>query len=127
MKNKMTIFLRNTIAALTVLSAGMNLMAQSTAVTRTGSLNITKEIKPPVLDIVDLKLEDPSGNNAIDADETCRILLTVRNDGYGDGMGLRGEIKARGTVQGLSYHTCGRDSDNRVPDKSGHEHGRRKG
>ena len=83
MKNKMTIFLRNTIAALTVLSAGMNLMAQSTAVTRTGSLNITKEIKPPVLDIVDLKLEDPSGNNAIDADETCRILLTVRNDGYG--------------------------------------------
>ena len=102
MKNKMTIFLRNTIAALTVLSAGMNLMAQSTAVTRTGSLSITKEVKPPVFEVVGLELEDPSGNNAIDADETCNILLTVRNNGYGDGIGLRGEIKAKGTVQGLS-------------------------
>ena len=104
MKNKMTIFLRNTIAALTVLSAGMNLMAQSTAVTRTGSLSITKEVKPPVFEVVGLELEDPSGNNAIDADETCNILLTVRNNGYGDGIGLRGEIKAKGTVQGLSYY-----------------------
>ena len=100
----MTIFLRNTIAALTVLSAGMNLMAQSTAVTRTGSLSITKEVKPPVFEVVGLELEDPSGNNAIDADETCNILLTVRNNGYGDGIGLRGEIKAKGTVQGLSYY-----------------------
>ena len=105
MKNKMTIFLRNTIAALTVLSAGMNLMAQSTAVTRTGSLSITKEVKPPVFEVVGLELEDPSGNNAIDADETCNILLTVRNNGYGDGIGLRGEIKAKGTVQGLSYYS----------------------
>ena len=101
----MTIFLRNTIAALTVLSAGMNLMAQSTAVTRTGSLSITKEVKPPVFEVVGLELEDPSGNNAIDADETCNILLTVRNNGYGDGIGLRGEIKAKGTVQGLSYYS----------------------
>ena len=105
MKNKMTIFLRNTIAALTVLSAGMNLMAQSTAVTRTGSLSITKEVKPPVFEVVGLELEDPSGNNTIDADETCNILLTVRNNGYGDGIGLRGEIKAKGTVQGLSYYS----------------------
>ena len=103
MRTRLTPILRHIITIAAVLLTGLDMMAQSTAVTRTGSLNITKEIKPPVLDIVDLKLEDPSGNNAIDADETCRILLTVRNDGYGDGMGLRGEIKARGTVQGLTY------------------------
>lgn len=105
MRTRLTPILRHIITIAAVLLTGLDMMAQSTAVTRTGSLNITKEIKPPVLDIVDLKLEDPSGNNAIDADETCRILLTVRNDGYGDGMGLRGEIKARGTVQGLSYYS----------------------
>ena len=105
MRTRLTPILRHIITIAAVLLTGLDMMAQSTAVTRTGSLNITKEIKPPVLDIVDLKLEDPSGNNAIDADETCRILLTVRNDGYGDGMGLRGEIKAIGTVQGLSYYS----------------------
>ncbi|HIZ85594.1 MAG TPA: caspase family protein [Candidatus Coprenecus stercoravium] len=126
MLNRLGIILRLT-AALTaaVLSSGQSLMAQSTAFTRTGSLYIVKEVKPPILEIVDLRLEEPSGNNAIDADETCNIILTVRNNGYGDGIGLRGEIKARGTVQGLSYHDksiptirVGQTSDIKFPVKA---------
>lgn len=78
--------------------------AQSETVTRKGSLNITKEVRPPVLKITDIMLEDPSGNNAIDADETCYIALTVRNDGFGDGTGLKGEITGTGSTAGLQFH-----------------------
>lgn len=95
------------IAVAILCLAGYRGMAQSETVTRTGSLNISEEVRPPVLRITDIRLEDPSGNNAIDAGESCCIVMTVRNEGFGDGIGLRGVVSGSGSVQGLEYSDIG--------------------
>ncbi|MCK9302590.1 MAG: caspase family protein [Bacteroidales bacterium] len=78
--------------------------SQSEALTPAGSLNITKEVKPPILNLVSaVSFVEPSGNNAIDADERCKIIFTVKNSGMGDGIGLSGKINATGSTAGLSY------------------------
>lgn len=92
------------LAAVMLCLGNFLLTAQSETVTRTGELNIVKEVRPPVLKVLDFRLEDPSGNNAIDAEETCSIVMTVRNEGFGDGTGLRGMIRGSGSVHGLKYH-----------------------
>ena len=79
--------------------------AQQEAVTRKKSLNIVKEIKPPVINFVEgsMKLIDPSDNNAIDAQESCRISFKINNTGRGDGLGCVARVKATGSTTGLSY------------------------
>lgn len=81
----------------------MDTMAQSSAVTPIKSVSVTKEICPPIFEVRNFWLEDPSGNNAIDANETCYIILTVCNTGDGDGQGLKGVIKGKGDIQGLTF------------------------
>lgn len=95
---------RTALIAVSILCLGNCLLrAQSETVTGTGSLNISEEIRPPVLRITDIRFEDPSGNNAFDAGETCWITMSVRNEGFGDGVGLKGVIRGSGSVSGLSY------------------------
>jgi len=69
------------------------------------NFSITKEVKPPILNIVEgsIQFAEPSGNDIIDAGETCRILFTVENTGLGDGKGLTLNVKATRTAQGLSF------------------------
>ena len=64
-------------------------------VSNTISVNIQKEVKPAILEIVEgsIRFVDPSGNNAIDANETCRILFAVKNTGVGDGYNCVARIK----------------------------------
>lgn len=82
------------------------LFAQSEAVTPAGSLNITKEVKPPIFELVEtVAFIDPSGNNVIDANETCKIVMKVKNIGLGDGFGLKGKISATGATAGISFNT----------------------
>lgn len=88
---------------LTMLLSLNFLHAQNKVVTKVGSLNIAKEVKPPVLTVTDISFEDATGNNAIDANEFCNILLSLRNDGFGDGMGLKGTIKASGATSGITF------------------------
>ena len=79
-------------------------VAQSN-VSNTISVNIQKEVKPAILEIVEgsVRFVDPSGNNAIDANETCRILFSVKNTGVGDGYNCVAKIKGIGSTTGVSF------------------------
>lgn len=78
-------------------------LAQSEAVTQVGSINIVKEIKPPILKMQgQVALVEPSGNRAIDAGEQCTLRLTVKNTGLGDGYGLKARIRTKNTVPGVT-------------------------
>lgn len=61
---------------------------------------IAKEIKPPVLriDRSSVVFKETSGNNAIDANEACRIAFEVTNTGTGEGY----SCVARTTATGMS-------------------------
>ncbi|NQV02074.1 MAG: caspase family protein [Bacteroidia bacterium] len=69
------------------------------------SFSITKEVKPPILNIVDgsVRFVEPGGNDIIDAGEMCRILFSLENTGYGVGNGLTLNVNANGDVQGISF------------------------
>lgn len=87
-------------------SLSMMAMAQSSAVSKIGSLNVQKEIKPAILNLVEgsVHFEDATANNAIDANETCYISLKVRNDGKGDGLGCKARLKMTGSTAGITYN-----------------------
>lgn len=69
------------------------------------SFYIAKEVKPPILNIdkASVHFFDPSGNNAIDANENCMIRFQIKNSGKGDGMGCYAKLSAIGTTDGLNY------------------------
>jgi hypothetical protein len=69
------------------------------------SFSITKEVKPPILAIVEgsVRFIEPGGNDVIDAGETSYIRFSVANTGYGDGTGLKLQVKAMGAIQGISF------------------------
>ena len=83
---------------------GALVWAQSN-VSNTISVNIQKEVKPAILEIVEgsVRFVDPSGNNAIDANETCRILFAVKNTGVGDGYNCVARIKGVGSTIGVTF------------------------
>ena len=80
-------------------------MAQAKGYSKPISVNIAKEIKPAILNIVSGSLEfvDKSGNNAIDANETCYIRFKITNSGMGEGIGCQAKIRATGSTSGISY------------------------
>ena len=84
---------------------GVLVWAQSN-VSNTISVNIQKEVKPAILEIVEgsVRFVEPSGNNAIDANETCRILFSVKNIGVGDGYNCVARIKGIGSTIGVSFN-----------------------
>ena len=86
--------------------AVLSLWSQSQSVTKVGSLNIKKEVKPAILNIVpnSIRFVDATGNNAIDANETCKILFKVCNDGTGDGMGCKVKISSTGSTTGININ-----------------------
>ncbi len=78
--------------------------AQSEGASSKGSLNIVKEIKPPVFQVIgNVSFEDMTSDNALDANEECFVTMTVKNVGMGDGYSLTGVIKAEGSTQGISF------------------------
>lgn len=89
----------------TLLLLSVSLLAQSYAVSRRGSLNIVKEIKPAILEIVPNSVEfiDKSGNYAIDALEYCVLKFKVHNSGLGEAYGCEVKISSQGSNKGLTY------------------------
>lgn len=78
--------------------------AQVDGISPMGSLNIAKEVKPPILQLVEpLRFIEPSGNNAIDANETGSIIMKIKNTGTGDGINMTAQISATGSTNGLKY------------------------
>lgn len=74
-------------------------------VSKPKNFSIAKEVKPPVLNIdrMSMFFEDPSGNNAIDANESCKIRFDVYNSGSGDGVGCMAKVTARGASDAISF------------------------
>lgn len=68
------------------------------------SFNITKEPpKPPILVISNLQFVDVNNNNCIDANENCKILFTLTNEGFGEGNGLNVSLKQTSNISGLNF------------------------
>lgn len=77
--------------------------AQTTAISPSIQVKIVKEFIPANINIVDGSLQfiDYSGNNAIDANETCYIRFKVSNTGKGPGEGCRAKIQMNGTTSAI--------------------------
>ncbi len=89
---------------LTILSFAVVVMADNETTTRMGSVNIVKEIKPAILDIVPKSIQfvDATGNHAIDASEKSKLIFQVANHGTGDGYGCVARVTATGATAGIS-------------------------
>lgn len=83
----------------------ISLLCRASNVSPIMSFNIQKEIKPPILHIVDgsVILIEPSGNNAIDANENCKLQFKVSNTGLGDAMNCVAKVNLVGNTSGLDY------------------------
>lgn len=84
----------------------INILAQSIeAISPSYKFNITKEVKPPILSVVEgsLKFTDANANNAIDANENCKIGFTIINNGFGEGYDLKLLTSATGSAQGINF------------------------
>ena len=90
---------------LCVLAISMSGIAQTKGMSKSISVHIVKEIKPANLNIVSGSLEfvDKSGNNTIDANETCYIRFKIKNTGVGEGIGCKATIRAMGATEDLSF------------------------
>ena len=67
------------------------------------SVNIQKEVKPAILELVpgSVTFIDSSGNNAIDANESCKIQLQIKNIGTGDGYNCVARVASEGSITGI--------------------------
>lgn len=76
--------------------------AQSEATSARMSFNIVKEVRPPLWEVVEQPyFVDADGNNAIDVNESCKIVMKLKNVGMGDGLGLTAKISAVGSTNGI--------------------------
>lgn len=90
------------VALATVATAGAQ-NSKTEARTPVVSLNIVKQVKPPLLAVEgQVIFNEPSGNRAIDAGERCTLRMTVKNNGMGDGIGLRGTIRLVQAAPGIT-------------------------
>lgn len=101
MKRKF-LFLSVATLLLSVISSTVA-FSQSEAVSTVGSLNIVKEVKPPILQLQgDVVFKDASGDMVIDANEKCSLTIKVKNVGMGDGYGLKAVIKTKNYAHGIT-------------------------
>lgn len=120
--------MKRIITIICILLYSILAMAQSSGVSKIGSLNIQKEVKPAVINLVEgsVRFEDATANNAIDANETCYIFMKVRNDGKGDGLGCKVRLRMTGSTTGITYSdislpsiSVGAEKDVRIPVTAG--------
>ena len=77
--------------------------AQSEATSARMSFNIVKEVRPPRWEVVEQPyFVDADGNNAIDINDSCKIVMKLKNVGMGDGIGLIAKIEAVGDIDGIT-------------------------
>jgi hypothetical protein len=98
------IFMRNTWLVLTLcILVAPVLYAQKRASSAPASYSIKPKIEPPILSLADnsIRFSDANGNRAIDANESCYVEFTLKNDGFGDGLNLIAKTQTTGSAQGL--------------------------
>ena len=95
--------MKNLIAL--ILLVIVTLLANASNISPVMSFNIQKEVKPPILSIVEgsVNFIEPSGNNSIDANEQCKLQFKVSNTGVGDAMNCIAKVNAKGNINGLQF------------------------
>jgi hypothetical protein len=74
----------------------------SSALAASGSLNLGVAPLPPLLSAT-VGFSEPSGNRMLDADETGRLIITVKNSGKVDAYDLKAALSLNRQVNGLSF------------------------
>ena len=67
-----------------------------------GSIRVKVAPAPPQL-TASVQFSEPSGNNILDAEETGKIIVTLRNSGQGDAFDVRAQLRTAAKVGGLSF------------------------
>jgi len=67
-----------------------------------GNVNVNVFPAPPSLSAT-IEFSEPSGNKKLDADETGKLIITVKNSGKGDAFDVKAEINADKRISGLSF------------------------
>ena len=83
------------VSAIIVLCSSISFAAQ-------GTFRVKVFPAPPNL-TASVNFSEPSGNNILDAEETGKLILTLRNGGKGDAFDVRGEISADKNIRGLRF------------------------
>lgn len=78
------------------------MMLASTAQAGKGRVNIAVSPVPPSLSL-SIKFIEPSGNNILNAEETGKLILTVKNSGRGDAFDCRASIHTAKQIRGLRF------------------------
>ena len=79
------------------------LFSQNNGISKAYSFDIRKKIEPPLLAIEGLRFIDEDGNNAINANENCKIEFKLINTGKGDALNIKALINATGNTEGISF------------------------
>lgn len=92
------------VFTVSIMLMSVGIYAQSEAVSSRITVNIAKEVKPPIWEMLEEPyFVDADGNQAIDATEECKIVMKIKNVGMGDGLGLTAKIAATGTTAGITF------------------------
>lgn len=92
------------VFTVSIMLMSVGIYAQSEAVSPRITVNIAKEVKPPIWEMLEEPyFVDADGNQAIDATEECKIVMKIKNVGMGDGLGLTAKIAATGTTAGITF------------------------
>ena len=67
-----------------------------------GRVNVGVSPVPPALAMT-IKFVEPSGNDILNAEETGKLVVTVKNSGRGDAFDCRAQIAIAKHIRGLSY------------------------
>ena len=67
-----------------------------------GKANIAVSPVPPML-TMSIKFVEPSGNNMLDADETGKLVLTIKNSGKGDAFDCNAQINTAKKIKGMNF------------------------
>jgi hypothetical protein len=67
-----------------------------------GGLSVNVFPLPPSLSAT-VEFSEPSGNKKLDADETGKLIITIKNNGKGDAFDVRADISADKKITGLNF------------------------
>ncbi len=78
------------------------LFLAATAQAGKGKVNIAVSPVPPTLSL-SIKFVEPSRNNILDADETGKLVITIKNNGKGDAFDCNAHINTAKKIRGLNF------------------------
>jgi hypothetical protein len=93
------------IILFSVFLSGLNGQEATKSRTGSGYVSITKDPpKPPYIEIVpgSLAFSDPDGNQMINANESAKIIFSLKNSGQGPGLNLNAKLAEKNSVPGLT-------------------------